>query len=432
MDIELKDLELLTEREFLDMECQVEKLRSVWEIKNLRGQAAIFHDDQHLGEKRRELKALNHPSFNKKEEMRFRNKPLVDSLEGNSLFHPLTTPVVEVNDTCDKARATWWSLGVEGLSKFREFPTAIISLGMVPGTHVKENGQWKILSGAWLRTTKNEYHAGWVKNMLPTNTRPPLSVEEDRAFLGRFAYQKNEVRKPVPEPPRKDTWECFPDETDNRWIYLNLRAFIFDLDGVLVSTDHFHYMAWKRIADRLGIEFTQKDNERLRGISRPESLEIILEKYEGGPLSEQDKKVLAEEKNEYYKELLTQLTPDFVSEEVRITLSELKERGYRIALGSSSKNAKLILELTGLRTYFDVVSDGNNITRSKPDPEVFIKASEYLGITFEQCIVVEDAEAGVEAGKNAGMVTAGIGQAAECGKADIKLQSLKELLTIYM
>lgn len=431
MRIGRKDLELLTESEFLDLERRVEKMLSVWEIRNLRGQAAVFHDDQHIGEKRRELKALNHPCFDVEAEMRFRSSPVVDSLEGNSLIHPLTTPVIEVNDRCDRARAVWWSLGVESLSKFREVPTAIISLGMVPGTHVKENEQWKILSGMWQRTTKNEYHAGWVRSMIPTNTRPPLTAEEDRAFLGRFAYQKNEIRKAVPEPPRKDTWERFPDETDEKWMYLNLKSFIFDLDGVLVFTDQLHYMAWKQIAGELEIEFTEKDNDRLRGISRRESLEIILEKYRGKPLTEEEKRALAEKKNEYYRALLKQLSPGDVSEEVRSVLAGLRERGYRLAVGSSSKNAGLILELTGLRQYFDAVSDGNHITRSKPDPEVFIKACEYLGADPEHCVVVEDAEAGILAGKAAGMVTAGIGRAAECGKADIRLKSLDELLTIY-
>lgn len=219
---ELTDLDGLTEEEFASLEKRIEKLLSVWEIKNLRGQAATFHDDQHIGEKRKELKALKHPSFNVAAEMAFRSKAVVDSLEGNCLIHPLTTPVIEVDDDCTKARAVWWSIGIEGLSKFREMPMAILSLGMVPGTHVKEDGQWRILSGAWQRTTKCEYHQGWINNMEPTNTRPPLTKEQDRAMLGKHAYQKDEVRHPVPEPPRKDTWQQFPDETDNRWLDLNL------------------------------------------------------------------------------------------------------------------------------------------------------------------------------------------------------------------
>ena len=222
MSIDRTVIDALTDEEFEGLYHRVEKLLSVWEICNLRGQAATFHDDQHIGEPRRELKALKHPSFDVEGEMAFRAKAVVDSLEGNSLIHPLTTPIIEVNEDCTKARAVWWSLGVEGLSKFRELPMAIISLGMVPGTHVKEDGEWRILSGAWQRTTKNEYHKGWVHSMEPTNTRPPLTPEHDRNFLGKYAYQKDEVRKAAPEPPTKDTWKKFPDETVMDWMYTNL------------------------------------------------------------------------------------------------------------------------------------------------------------------------------------------------------------------
>ena len=218
----LASLEGISDEEFESLERRVNRLFSVWEIKNLRGQAAIFHDDQHIGEKRKELKALKHPSFDVAAELAFRGKAVVDSLEGNCLIHPLTTPVIEVNEDCTKARAVWWSVGIEGLSKFRETPMAIVSLGMVPGTHVKEDGQWKILSGTWQRTAKCEYHKGWDYSMEPTNTRPPLTREEDRARMGKYAYRKEEVRRPVPEPPRMDTWEQFPEETDDRWIEANI------------------------------------------------------------------------------------------------------------------------------------------------------------------------------------------------------------------
>lgn len=221
--ITIEDLESLTEEEFAALEKKVQRLTSVWEISNLRGNAAIFHDDQHIGEKRRELNALKHPSVDVKGLMEFRAKPVVDSLAGNMLIHPLTTPIIEVDDTDTRARAVWWSIGIEGLSKFREIPTAIFSLGMVPGAHIREDGKWKILWGAWQRTTKNEYHSGWVHSMIPTNTRPPLTPEEDRAMLGKYAYQKDEIRRPVPEPPRKDTWRQFPDEADQSWMTVNLR-----------------------------------------------------------------------------------------------------------------------------------------------------------------------------------------------------------------
>lgn len=224
MKILESDLDLLTDEEFAALEKQAERLMSVWQIQNLRGNAAIFHDDQHIGEKRRELNALKHPGTDVKALMEFRSKAVVDSLEGNMLIHPLTTPVIEVNEENSKARAVWWSLGVEGLSKFREKPMAILSIGMVPGAHVREDGQWKILWGAWQRTTKNEYHSGWVKSMVPTNTRPPLTPEQDRAMLGKYAYQKDEIRMPVPEPPGKDTWEKFPDEMDQSWMTVNLNS----------------------------------------------------------------------------------------------------------------------------------------------------------------------------------------------------------------
>jgi hypothetical protein len=221
MTVTADEFAALSDSEFEELEAQVEKLLAIWQIKNLRGQAAIFHDDQHIGEKRRQLNAVKHPSVDL-EALARPATAVVDSLEGNSLIHPLTTPVIEVSADCTKARGVWWSFGVEGLSKYREHPMAIISLGMVPGTHVKEDGEWRILSGAWQRTTKNEYHAGWVHSMEPTNTRPPLTPEQDRDFLGKYAYRKDEIRKPAPEPPRKDTWDQFPDDTDSSWMYVNL------------------------------------------------------------------------------------------------------------------------------------------------------------------------------------------------------------------
>ncbi|WP_102345996.1 nuclear transport factor 2 family protein [Bacillus sp. Marseille-P3661] len=222
MELDLSEINEMSEQEFTEAELAVEKLLAVWEIKNLRGCAAIFHDDQHIGQKRRELQATKHPSVDMDAIKAFRMKAVVDSLEGNMLIHPLSTPIIEVNDDCTKARAVWWSMGVEALSKFREKPMAIISLGMVPGTHIKEDGEWRILSGAWQRTTKNEYKKGWVHDMQPTNTRPPLTPEQDRNFLGKYAYQADEIRKASPEPPTKDTWEKFPNETDDSWLYVNL------------------------------------------------------------------------------------------------------------------------------------------------------------------------------------------------------------------
>lgn len=209
-----------------------------------------------------------------------------------------------------------------------------------------------------------------------------------------------------------------------------IKAVVFDLDGVLVFTDKFHYQAWKQMADGMGIYFDEEINNRLRGVSRMDSLEIILERYEGAPLSQEKKEELAAQKNETYRTLLATMTPADVSAEVRETLAELRRRGYKIALGSSSKNAKFILERVNLLDAFDAISDGTNITRSKPDPEVFLKAAEFLGENPAECLVVEDAEAGIDAGIAGGMKTAAIGDAVCCGKADATLATFSDLLGI--
>ena len=222
LNITRNDLDLLTDEELSELERQTARLMAAWEVQNLRGCAAVFWDDQRIGEPRRELKALKHPSVDAAAELAFRNKPVVDSLEGNSLVHPLASPVIVTDFEGRRTRSTFWSLGVEGLSKYRETPMAIFSAGMVPGANIIEDGQWRILWGAWQRTTKNEYHAGWVQSMIPTNARPPLTPEKDKALLGRFAYQKDEIRKPVPEPPHDDTWDQFPDEADQSYLYINL------------------------------------------------------------------------------------------------------------------------------------------------------------------------------------------------------------------
>lgn len=205
------------------------------------------------------------------------------------------------------------------------------------------------------------------------------------------------------------------------------QGIIFDLDGVLLSTDEMHYEAWKSIADELSIPFDRTVNNRLRGVSRMESLEIILERS-SQTFSPDEKEILATRKNDRYRTLLQSLTPDAVAPEVRNTLSELKARGLKLAVGSSSKNTKLILSLTELEHFFDAVSDGTNITRSKPDPEVFLKAAEYIGLTPVDCAVVEDAIAGIDAAYAGGFTSIGIGDAAGYEKTEIRIQSLNELL----
>lgn len=204
---------------------------------------------------------------------------------------------------------------------------------------------------------------------------------------------------------------------------MDIKAVIFDLDGVIVTTDDCHYTAWKKMADDEGIYFDRKINERLRGVSRMQSLEIILEKSDK-PYTEQEKIALAAKKNAYYVDLIQKLTPHDVLGGVTENLKTLKERGIKIAIGSSSKNTPIILNRIGLADYFDAVSDGNNIKNSKPDPEVFIKAAEMLNIAPENCMIVEDADAGIEAGKRAGMKTFALGKATG---ADFYAKSLENV-----
>lgn len=211
---------------------------------------------------------------------------------------------------------------------------------------------------------------------------------------------------------------------------MQYKAIIFDLDGVLVFTDKYHYMAWKKLADRLGIEFTEKDNDRLRGVSREESLDIILEKYNGAPIAPDKKKEYLIEKNEIYRDSLSEMNPEDVSPSVRHTLDGLRRLGYRLAIGSSSKNTAYILERTLLTDAFDAVADGTKITRSKPDPEVFLKAAELLGEKPGDCLVVEDADAGITAAHAAGMDAAAIGAATACGRGDYNLERIDDLLEI--
>lgn len=201
-----------------------------------------------------------------------------------------------------------------------------------------------------------------------------------------------------------------------------IKAVIFDLDGVIVSTDDCHYEAWKKMAGEEGIYFDKIINNRLRGVSRMESLEIVLEKAEK-EYSEEEKMQLAERKNGYYKEFITNLTPSDILPGARKTLDELKANGIKVAIGSSSKNTPVILKQIGLSDYFDAVSDGNNITNSKPDPEVFLKAADMLGISYADCMIVEDADAGIKAGNSAGMKTVSVHGAKG---ADIEIADLSE------
>jgi beta-phosphoglucomutase len=211
---------------------------------------------------------------------------------------------------------------------------------------------------------------------------------------------------------------------------MKYKAIIFDLDGVICHTDHYHYLAWKQLADKIGVYFDETINNRLRGVSRMESLEIILERWEKAPLSEEEKIKLAEEKNDNYKELLKQMSEKDLSQEVKDTLEHLRTRGLQLAIGSSSKNARFILSQIGLNDYFDAISDGNNITKSKPHPEVFLMAAGYLDINPEECLVVEDARAGIDAAVAAGMDSAAIGDAFGYSQATYNLFTFSKLIQI--
>lgn len=210
----------------------------------------------------------------------------------------------------------------------------------------------------------------------------------------------------------------------------NYQGIIFDLDGVICHTDRYHFLAWKQIADQLGINFDDRINDRMRGVSRMDSLEILLEEYHGEPLTAAQKVALAEKKNQLYVGLLQNMGEADLSEEVRKTMDTLRSRGRKLAIGSSSKNTKLILKRLGLTGYFDAVSDGTNITRSKPDPEVFLCAAQYLGLGPGKCLVVEDAKAGILAAKAGGFDSAGLGEAAAFAFVTYPLQSFSDLLKL--
>ncbi len=203
-----------------------------------------------------------------------------------------------------------------------------------------------------------------------------------------------------------------------------IKGVIFDLDGVLVSTDELHFEAWKMLAVELGIDkFTREDNKKQKGVSRMESLEVVLSK--GSKIYSQEmKEELAERKNNYYKELLEELDERAILPGVTECLKMLKSNGILIGIGSVSKNAPLILEKTGLMKYIDKVSCGLDITRSKPDPEVFEVAANKLGLKYEDCLVVEDSLAGIVAGKEAHMKTLGVGSEYEQLRADYEATGL--------
>lgn len=210
---------------------------------------------------------------------------------------------------------------------------------------------------------------------------------------------------------------------------MRYKGVIFDLDGVICFTDQYHYQAWNAIAKDIGVYFDETINNRLRGVSRMASLDIILERS-GKQYSQQEKEALAEKKNEIYKKLLMQMSPEDLTKEVKETMDDLRKKGMALAIGSSSKNAKRILERLGLGDYFDAVSDGTQITHSKPDPEVFLKAAQFLGLEPGECLVVEDAQAGIDAAVAGGFDSAGIGEARGHRNVTWPLQAFSDLKKI--
>ena len=210
---------------------------------------------------------------------------------------------------------------------------------------------------------------------------------------------------------------------------MRYRGIIFDLDGVICSTDEYHYQAWKALADRLGIPFDRERNHLLRGVSRMRSLEIILEKS-GVAYSDEEKAALAEEKNTCYRQLLARMTAEDLAGDVKTTLDALRRAGLKLAIGSSSRNTPYILERIGLNGFFDAVADGNCITHSKPHPEVFLKAAEMIGLRPGDCLVVEDAHAGVEAAVAGGFDCAAMGDARDDPSAAWHLQAFSDLLRL--
>ena len=213
-----------------------------------------------------------------------------------------------------------------------------------------------------------------------------------------------------------------------------IKGCIFDLDGVIVDTAHYHFLAWKRLAGELGFELTVEQNERLKGVSRMHSLEIILE-LAGIDLSPGEKHALAEKKNGWFVEYLDRMVPDEIFPGVKGLINDMKSSGIKVALASSSKNADKVIRLLRIQDEFDAVVDGTMITHSKPHPEIFLLAASKLGVPARYCLVFEDAEAGVEAAHAAGMKCIGVGSAAQLGSAerviqktsDFRISTLREL-----
>ena len=205
-----------------------------------------------------------------------------------------------------------------------------------------------------------------------------------------------------------------------------IKACIFDLDGVIVDTAVYHYKAWKRLANELGFDLTEEQNEKLKGVSRVRSLELILQ-WGGVTKTAAAQEELAARKNEWYVEMINRMTPDEILPGAKEFLIACREAGLKTALGSASKNSGTILDKVGIAGLFDAVIDGNKVSKPKPDPEVFLKGAEELGMEPAVCVVFEDAIAGVEAAKNGGMKAVGVGSPEVLGEADLVISGLNEM-----
>lgn len=207
---------------------------------------------------------------------------------------------------------------------------------------------------------------------------------------------------------------------------MEYKGLLFDLDGVLADTAKYHFLAWREIAGELGIEFTIKDNERLKGVSRERSFEIVLE-VGNKTMAKEEQKKYCERKNERYLSYIQKMEADEILPGVREFLEDARKKGYLISLGSASKNSALILDRLNITHYFDAVIDGTKVTKAKPDPEVFVKGAEALGLSCDSCIVFEDAEAGIEAAHRGGMKAIGVGTKENLPEADIVIPGFSGL-----
>lgn len=206
-----------------------------------------------------------------------------------------------------------------------------------------------------------------------------------------------------------------------------IKGCIFDLDGVIVDTAKYHYLAWKRLANELGFEFTKEQNERLKGVSRMKSLDILLEVGNKSNFSDEEKVKLAEKKNNWYVEYISNMNSDEILPGAKEFLQIVRNNGIKTALGSVSKNAMTILNSLNLAKYFDAIIDGNKVTHAKPNPEVFLLGAKEIEVFHENCVVFEDAVSGIEAAINAEMYSVGIGNKNTLNRANIVIDSLADM-----